>query len=176
MVSVFGTMAADVVHRVLGVPYSLSSLAFGLGLMATFWLWQKSEGTLSIHSIRTRRREAFYWAVVLMTFALGTAVGDMSAHSWGLGYLPSAILYGALILVPLVAYRRFGLGEVAAFWAAYVLTRPLGASFADWFGAPVARGGIGLGFGPVSAVLLAGFVALVSYAAVTRDGEGAAQH
>jgi uncharacterized membrane-anchored protein len=170
MVGIFGTMAADVTHRVIGVPYSVSSLAFALGLAGAFWLWQKSEGTLSIHSVRGRRREAFYWAVVLLTFALGTALGDLSAHSWGLGYFPSALLYGLLILLPLIAYRRFGLGEIAAFWCGYVITRPLGASFADWFGAPVERGGMGYGFGSVSAVLFVIFVALVAYVTLKGDG------
>ena len=171
MVSIFGTMAADVVHRMLGVPYGISSLAFASLLAVTFWLWARTEGTLSIHSIRSKRREAFYWTVVLLTFALGTALGDMSAHSWGLGYLASAVAYGVLILIPPLAFHRHILGPVAAFWSSYVLTRPLGASFADWFGAPVPRGGLGLGFGPVSAVLLLVFFALVAYAARSHDGD-----
>lgn len=170
MVSIFGTMAADVVHRVLGVPYAISSLAFAFALALTFWLWSRVEGTLSIHSIQTRRREGFYWAVVLLTFALGTALGDMSAHTLNLGYLPSAFIYLALILLPPLAWRRALFGPVAAFWSSYVLTRPLGASFADWFGAPVPRGGLGLGFGPVSAALMLVFLALVAYAAQSHDG------
>lgn len=162
MVAVFGTMAADVTHVVLGVPYLASSLAFALGLAAAFWLWHLSEGTLSVHSIVTRRREVFYWAVVLLTFALGTALGDLSAHNLALGYFVSAIGYGALILLPWGFFASGRLGEVAAFWSAYVLTRPLGASFADWFGAPPARGGLGFGFGPVSLVLAVIFVLLVA--------------
>ncbi len=173
MVAIFGTMVADVVHTVLGVPYSVSACGFAAGLALAFWLWHRLEGTLSIHSIRTRRREFFYWCVVLMTFALGTALGDLSAHNWGLGYFPSAIVYGLLILVPFFAWRSGAMGEVAAFWTAYVLTRPLGASFADWFGAPVPRGGLGFGFGPVSAVLLLIFLALVVRATVTDDGRAA---
>lgn len=165
MVGVFGTMVADVIHRVLGVPYVVSSLCFALALCLTFLLWAKVEGTLSIHSISTRRREFFYWCVVLLTFALGTALGDMSAHSLNLGYFPSALGYGVLIILPLFAWKYAGLNDVTAFWLAYVVTRPLGASFADWFGAPVPRGGLGLGFGPVSAFLGLLFFALVTLAA-----------
>jgi uncharacterized membrane-anchored protein len=171
MVAVFGTMAADVVHVVLGVPYLVSSLVFALTLAAAFAIWQRIEGTLSVHSITTRRREVFYWSVVLLTFALGTALGDLSAHNAGLGYFASAILYGVLILIPLAAFRAGRLGEVAAFWSAYVVTRPLGASLADWMGAPLQRGGLGLGFGRVSLALGVVFVILV---AITARREAAA--
>lgn len=173
MVAVFGTMAADVVHQVLGVPYWLSSTVFALLLALDFWLWRRVEGTLSIHSIRGRRREVFYWSVVLLTFALGTALGDLSAHSWQFGYFVSAVGYGLLILLPLLAHRLGALGEIAAFWAAYVVTRPLGASVADWLGAPVERGGLGLGFGSVSAALAVLFVGLVVWATLSRDGDEA---
>lgn len=170
-VAVVGTMLADIVHTVLHVPYALSSAAFALGLVLAFWAWYRSEGTLSIHSIRSRRAEAFYWSVVLLTFALGTALGDLTAHGLGLGYFLSAIGYGLLLVLPLIAWHRGSLGEVAAFWAAYVMTRPFGASIADWLGAPVERGGLGLGFGPVSAVLAIGFVLLVAWAARSGDGK-----
>ena len=153
LVSVFGTMAADVVHVRFGVPYEASTAGFALLLAAVFGLWFLSERTLSIHAINTTRREAFYWAAVLTTFALGTATGDWTAHVLGLGYLDSGLLFLAAICIPAVAYRLLGLNAIVAFWTAYILTRPLGASFADWLGVVPARGGIGLGTGPVSLVL-----------------------
>jgi uncharacterized membrane-anchored protein len=170
MVSVFGTMAADVVHVVVGVPYVVSTIAFTLVLAAVLIAWYVTEGTLSIHSIRTRRRETFYWATVLATFALGTAVGDLSASSLRLGYLTAGLLFTALICVPALAHRLLGLGAVTAFWWAYILTRPLGASFADWLGAGTARGGLGLGTGPVSLVLAIAVAALVARLATSRRG------
>jgi uncharacterized membrane-anchored protein len=161
MVGVFGTMAADVVHVGLGVPYAVSTVAFAAGLAAVFVLWFRFEGTLSVHSIVTPRREAFYWAAVMATFALGTAAGDMVAVTLHLGYLAAGLLFSALLLVPAVGYRWFGLNAVVAFWFAYVLTRPVGASFADWFGVSAERGGLGLGSGPVALVLAAAIAALV---------------
>ncbi|WP_411123584.1 hypothetical protein [Streptomyces sp. x-19] len=168
MVSVFGTMAADVVHVVAGVPYLVSTLAFAVALAVILFAWHATEGTLAIHSIRTRRREVFYWATVLATFALGTAVGDLTAGTLDLGYLPSGLVFGALILVPALSGRFLGLNAVAAFWGAYVLTRPLGASFADWMGVSTARGGLGWGTGPVTLALTVPIVLLVGYLAVSR--------
>lgn len=167
MVSVFGTMAADVVHVVVGVPYAVSAGGFAVILAAVLMTWYASEGTLSIHSIRTRRREGFYWATVLTTFALGTAVGDLTAGTLHLGYLPSGVLFAVLIAVPALCRRFFGLNAVAAFWWAYVLTRPLGASFADWMGVPVHRDGLGWGTGPVSLALLVPIIILVNHLAVS---------
>jgi uncharacterized membrane-anchored protein len=173
MVSVFGTMAADAVHIELGVPYVVSSVFFAAVLAVLFVAWNASEKTLSIHSIYTRRREVFYWLVVLTTFALGTATGDMTAISLHLGYLSSGLLFAALIAVPAVGYWRFGLNAVFAFWFAYIVTRPLGASFADWFAVPPARGGLGLGYGPVSLMLAIVIVGFVAYLSVTgRDVPG----
>ncbi|MGW7573206.1 COG4705 family protein [Streptomyces sp. NPDC054765] len=168
MVSVFGTMAADVVHVIAGIPYTVSAVAFSLALAALLTAWYRTEGTLSIHSIRTRRRETFYWATVLTTFALGTAVGDLTAGTLHLGYLPSGILFAALIAVPALSGRFLGLNAVAAFWWAYVLTRPLGASFADWMGVSTARGGLGWGTGPVTLALTVPIVLLVGYLAVSH--------
>ncbi|MCD7439703.1 hypothetical protein K4B79_15880 [Streptomyces lincolnensis] len=171
MVSVFGTMAADVLHVGLGVPYTLSAPFFMAALAAVFALWYRCEGTLSIHSVRTRRREVFYWAAVLATFALGTAAGDLTA-SLGLGYLGSAVLYAAAIAVPAVAHRRGGLDAVTAFWTAYVVTRPLGASIADWMAAGHDRGGIGLGLGPVTLSWTVAILGFVGYLAVSRRDVG----
>lgn len=163
LVAVFGTMVADAVHVVLGVPYALSTAAFGLALVLLFVGWHAVEGTLSIHSIVTRPREAFYWAAVIITFALGTAVGDLTATSLGLGYLVSGIVFLLLFALPQVARRLVNVSEVGAFWASYILTRPLGASFADWVGVPAARGGLDLGTGLVSGFLAA--IAIVVVAA-----------
>jgi uncharacterized membrane-anchored protein len=165
MVSVFGTMAADVVHVVAGVPYAVSTAVFSLALAAVLTAWYRSERTLSIHSIHTPRRETFYWATVLTTFALGTAAGDLTAGSLHLGYFSSGIVFGVLIAVPAIAGRFPGLNAVAAFWWAYILTRPLGASFADWMGVPAHRGGLGWGTGPVSLVLTVLIIALVAFLA-----------
>jgi uncharacterized membrane-anchored protein len=163
MVSVFGTMAADVVHVVLGVPYLASTIFFSAALAVVFATWYASERTLSIHSIRTRRREMFYWAAVLATFALGTATGDMTAVTMHLGYLSSGIMFAFLIALPALAHWLWKLDAILAFWWAYVLTRPLGASFADWAGVSHGRGGLDLGTGPVSLVLAVFIVLLVGY-------------
>ncbi|MFD2119138.1 hypothetical protein ACFSNO_05690 [Streptomyces cirratus] len=167
MVSVFGTMAADVVHVVVGIPYTVSAVGFTLALAAVLTVWYVSERTLSIHSIRTTRREFFYWATVLTTFALGTAVGDLTAGTLHLGYLPSGFLFAALIALPVLCRRFLGLNAVAAFWAAYILTRPLGASFADWMGVPAARDGLGWGTGLVTLALLVPIAALIGYLQVS---------
>jgi uncharacterized membrane-anchored protein len=167
-VSVFGTMAADVLHVGLGVPYFASSAGFAVVLALVFVLWYRSEHTLSVHAITTRRRETFYWATVLTTFALGTAVGDWTAMSLGLGYLASGVVFAGIIALPALAHRFLGLNAVLAFWFAYVITRPLGASFADWLAVSPARGGLDLGPGPVSLVALAVFAVLVGVLAVRR--------
>jgi uncharacterized membrane-anchored protein len=150
MVAVFGTMAADVIHVRFGVPYAVSTIGFAIVLAAVFITWYRVEGTLSIHSIDTTRRELFYWATVLATFALGTAAGDMTAYTFHLGFFSSALLFAAAISVPALAYRFGGLNAIAAFWCAYVLTRPLGASLADWMGTPHKLGGLNWGRGNVS--------------------------
>lgn len=162
MVSVFGTMAADVTHIVLGIPYLVSTVAFAVALAVIFAVWFRVEGTLSIHSIVSQRREFFYWATVLVTFALGTAAGDLTATTLGLGYFASGVLFAVVIAIPAVAFRWFRLSSVVAFWFAYIVTRPLGASFADWMGVSTARGGLDWGTGPVSLVLAAIIVVFVT--------------
>jgi uncharacterized membrane-anchored protein len=169
MVAVFGTMAADVVHIVLGVPYLISSIFFGIVLALVFAAWYASERTLSIHSIYTRRREVFYWMAVLSTFALGTATGDLTASTMKLGYLASGFLFAFLIAIPAVAYYVTRRNEVFFFWFAYILTRPLGASFADWMGKSKVIGGLGWGDGRVAAYLAVLIVICVTYLAVTRS-------
>jgi uncharacterized membrane-anchored protein len=168
MVAVFGTMAADGVHVALGLPYAITTTLYAIVLAVVLWLWYRSEGTLSIHSIVTRRRETYYWITVLTTFALGTAAGDLTATSLHLGFFASGLLFAAAITVPLLAWR-LGLNPVAAFWCAYVLTRPLGASFADWLGKPHSfDGGLGFGDGSVTGLATVAIAVLVTYVAVRR--------
>jgi len=176
MVALFGTMIADGPHVALGTPYYVDSAIYFAMLCGLLTWWQRSEGTLSVHSITTARRERFYWGTVLLTFGLGTAVGDTTAINMGLGFGWSIVLFGVLILVPFGLWR-LGLSATAAFWASYVLTRPLGASVADWLGKPPSQGGLGWGDGTVTALGLALFAVLVGYLAVTHsDVEGAHAH
>lgn len=168
MVAIFGTMAADVLHIGLGIPYLISSIFFAIVLVIIFLIWYQKEKTLSIHSINTPIRELFYWTTVMATFALGTAAGDMTATTMGFGYFSSGILFIALISLPALAYFLLGLNEVVAFWIAYILTRPLGASFADWVGRSHSLGGLGVGTGSVSIVLLILIVCFVCYLTITR--------
>ena len=167
MVAVFGTMCADVMHIVLGLPYTVSATFYAVCLVVTFVVWQRTEGTLDIHSIVTPRREVFYWLAVIFTFAMGTALGDLLAHTYNLGYLTSAFVFTALICVPLIAWR-LGANPVLTFWVAYILTRPIGASFADFFGMPKNLSGMGFGHGAVSIVTLILVVASFSY--LSRSG------
>lgn len=167
LVAVFGTMVADVLHVVLDVPYAASTAALAALLAVVFLAWHRVEGTLSIHSIDTRRRELFYWAAVMATFALGTAAGDLTAGTLGLGYPASAALFALAMAVPAVGWRWLGWNSVASFWSAYVITRPLGASIADALGKS-ALGGLGLGDGRVSVALSIAMAVLVAYLAVAR--------
>jgi uncharacterized membrane-anchored protein len=167
-IAIFGTGVSDTLHLVVGIPYGGTTALWAVVLAGVFWQWHRGEGTLSIHSITTRRRELFYWATVFVTFALGTALGDFTAAVMNLGYLDSGLLFGVLILIPALAWWRFGLNAVAAFWFAYVLTRPLGASFADYISKPPAISGAGFGDGPTSAALLVAIVIPVAWLAVTR--------
>lgn len=161
MVGVFGTMAADVVHVVLHVPYLLSSLGYGLGLAVVFVTWRRVEGTLAVHQVTRLRRELFYWAAVAATFATGTAVGDLSAITWHLGYGGSIVAFAVAIAVPAVGYRWWCWDATLSFWIAYVLTRPLGASVADWTGKPTSVGGLGFGDAAMSLLFAVAIVVLV---------------
>lgn len=169
MVAIFGTMVADGIKDGLGLSYAVTTPFFAALVAVVFWRWQRSEGTLDIHTITTRRRENFYWCAVLATFALGTAAGDLTALTLDWGFFPSLLLFGAIIAVPLLGWWRFGLNPVFSFWAAYVVTRPLGASVADWFSKPPTNTGLGLGDGTVSAIELVVFIGLVTYTAIRKD-------
>jgi uncharacterized membrane-anchored protein len=167
-VGVFGTMAADVLHVGFHVPYVASSTLYAVVLAAVFVVWQRTERTLSIHTIDTPRREAFYWAAVVATFAMGTAMGDLTASTFHLGYGFSIVLFAGIILIPAIGYRWFRWNSILAFWFAYVVTRPLGASFADWVGKPTNISGLGWGDGRIALVLAAAIACLVAYLSVTH--------
>jgi uncharacterized membrane-anchored protein len=161
-------MAADVLHVRFGVPYAVSTVLYGIVLATVFASWQQTERTLSFHTIDTPRREAFYWAAVVATFAMGTALGDLTASTFGLGYFASGLLFAAVIAIPAVGYWRLGWNAIFSFWFAYVATRPLGASFADWMSKPTSVGGLGWGDGPVALALTIAIFCLVAYLAITR--------
>jgi uncharacterized membrane-anchored protein len=169
MVGIFGTMAADVLHVGFHVPYIASTALYAVVLAVVFTTWQRVEGTLSIHSIDSPRRELFYWAAVVSTFALGTAVGDLTAVTFNFGYFFSMVFFAGLILVPAVGFRWFHWSPVLAFWFAYVVTRPLGASFADWVSKPQSANGLGWGDGLVSLVLAIAIACFVAYFAITGN-------
>ena len=167
LVSVFGTLVTDNLTDNLGLPLEASTLIFGALLAVTFVVWYRVEHTLSIHSIFTRRREAFYWLAVLFTFALGTAAGDLMAESLGLGYLVTGLIVAALIAITAVGWK-LGLNSVLAFWIIYILTRPLGASIGDYLSQPTTHGGLGLGTTVTSMIFVGAIIAVVIYLSVTK--------
>ena len=166
LISIVGTLVTDNLVDNFGVPLETTTALFGLALLATFALWYASEKTLSIHSIFTTKREIFYWATILFTFALGTAAGDLVAESVNLGYLNSALLFGSMIAIVTLAHYKLKVNAVLAFWIAYILTRPLGASSGDWLSQPVANGGLGLGAITTSLMFLATILGLVTFLSV----------
>ena len=168
LISVVGTLITDNLTDNMGVPLQTTTIVFAVALGATFAAWYASERTLSIHTIVTVRREAFYWLAILFTFALGTAAGDLTAEKLDVGYWRSLLLFAALIAVVTVAHKVFGLDAVLSFWVAYVLTRPLGASIGDYLSQPTSDGGLGLGPNGTSFIFLAAILALVVYLTVTR--------
>ncbi len=167
-IAIFGTGVSDFLHLDVHIPYAGTTVLWAVVLAAVFWVWHRSEGTLSIHSITTQRREGFYWATVFATFALGTALGDFTATSLNLGYLASGILFGVLILVPALAWWKLGLNSIVAFWMAYVVTRPLGASFADYISKAKNLSGINFGDGQTAIVFAVAVFVLVCYLAIAR--------
>jgi uncharacterized membrane-anchored protein len=167
-IAIAGTGFSDFLHLDVHIPYIGTTLLWAAILAAVFWIWRRNEGTLSIHSITTQRREAYYWAVVFATFALGTALGDFTATSLGMGYLASGLFFLVVILLPALAWWKFGLNSVAAFWMAYVVTRPLGASFSDWISKPASITGLGFGNGRTAVVFGITVLVAVSYLAITR--------
>ncbi|WP_018334354.1 hypothetical protein [Actinomycetospora chiangmaiensis] len=167
LVSVFGTLVTDNLTDNLGVPLLLSSLVFGIALAVVFGAWYSAEGTLSIHAITNRRRETFYWLAIFVTFALGTATGDLMGQALSLGYVVSALVVLAVIAVVAIGWR-LGLHPVLAFWIIYVLTRPLGASLGDLLAQPTDQGGLGIGTTVTSIVFLVAILGAVTYLQISR--------
>lgn len=162
LISVVGTLITDNLVDNFGVPLKVTTIVFALALIATFAAWYASEKTLSIHTIHTTRRELFYWAAILFTFALGTAAGDLTAEGLGVGYAYSAVMFGGMIGLVTLAFYFLRMDAILAFWIAYVLTRPLGASLGDLLSQPTAIGGLGLGTVVTSALFLTTILALVT--------------
>lgn len=168
LVSVAGTLLTDNLVDRLGVPLQVLTPLFAAALVATFAAWHAREKTLSMHHIDTVSREAWYWTAILLTFALGTAAGDLVAEALRLGYLNSAAIFAAAIGLVALARYGFKLGAVPAFWIAYVLTRPLGASLGDWLSQPAANGGLGLGTVATSQAFLVAILSLVALSTLKR--------
>jgi uncharacterized membrane-anchored protein len=169
-IAIFGTGVSDTMHLAVGIPYAGTTLLWAIVLAGVFTVWYRSERTLSIHSIVTRRREEFYWCTVFATFALGTALGDFTATTLHLGYFGSVMLFLVVILIPAVAWRGFGLNAVIAFWSAYVVTRPLGASVADYVSKSKSLSGLGFGDGRTALIATVAVAIGVAYLAITRTG------
>jgi uncharacterized membrane-anchored protein len=167
-IAIFGTGVADFLHLDVHIPYSGTTAMWAVILAIIFGFWHYQERTLSIHSIHTRPREFYYWATVFATFALGTALGDYTATALHLGYLKSGIVFGVAIVLPGLARWKLGLNSVVAFWISYVLTRPLGASFADYVSKSHKIGGLAFGNGRTAAVSFAAVAVLVLYLAIAR--------
>ncbi|WP_406375048.1 hypothetical protein OG788_34875 [Streptomyces sp. NBC_00647] len=168
LISVVGTLISDNLTDNMGVPLETSTAVFAVALAVTFLVWYRREGTLSIHSVDTVSREAYYWLAVLFTFALGTAAGDLVAERMALGYRVSGLLFGLAIAAVAVAHRALGLNAVPSFWIAYILTRPLGASIGDYLSQPTGDGGLGFGTVVTSALFLTVILGLVVHLSVTR--------
>lgn len=163
LISVVGTLISDNLVDNLGVSLETTTTAFSIALAATFALWYRSEHTLSIHSIFTSKRELFYWAAILFTFALGTSAGDLVSERMHLGYAEAALIFGGLIALVTFAYYALKMNAILAFWIAYILTRPLGASCGDLLSQPVANGGFGLGTITTSLLFLTTITFLVAH-------------
>lgn len=171
LISIVGTLVTDNLVDNFGVPLTTTTIVFTLALALTFALWFRSERTLSIHTIFTPRREAYYWLAILFTFALGTAAGDLVAERFELGYLTTGLLFGAVIAVVGVLYYAFRISGILAFWLAYIFTRPLGASFGDLLSQPTEYGGFGFGTVITSLLFLGVIIAIVAYMTATHEGE-----
>lgn len=163
LMSVVGTLITDMLVDLAGVSLGTLSIIFTIMMLAGFYLWYREEGTLSIHSIYTGKREAWYWVVILLAFALGTGVGDLISEHFALGYSNALLLFGGLITLVAVAHYVFKLNAITAFWLAYVLTRPLGASLGDFLIQTPADGGMGVNMSTVNIVFLLGILSLVGY-------------
>ena len=171
LVSIVGTLVSDALVDALDVSLWTTTTVFGAALAATFALWWRAERTLSIHTIVTDRRERFYWAAILLTFALGTSAGDLASEVLGWGYLETGLIAGAIVAATAIAWKVSGLDPILAFWVAYVVTRPLGGSFGDLFAQMPQDGGLGFGTVWTSVAFLLGIIGLVAWISATHDGE-----
>ncbi|WP_017302384.1 hypothetical protein [Nodosilinea nodulosa] len=171
LVSIVGTLITDLLVDNLGVTKLAATIGFSLALAVVFAAWYLSEKTLAMHSIRTAKRELFYWATIFFTFALGTAAGDLLAEASGLGYFQSALVFGAAIALVAAADYFLHMNEILAFWLAYILTRPLGASTGDLLSQPVTNGGLGFGTVGTSMIFLTTILILIVYLSVTRKDQ-----
>ena len=171
LVSVVGTLITDNMVDNLGIELQTSTIFFSVVLAITFAVWYAFEKTLSIHTIYTTRREIFYWLAILFTFSLGTASGDLVSEFFGLGYLVTGLIFAAVIAAIAFAYFVFKIDGILAFWLAYILTRPLGASFGDLLSQPPEYGGLGLGTIVTSWLFLGTIAAIIVYMTLTREGE-----
>jgi uncharacterized membrane-anchored protein len=171
LISVVGTLITDNLVDHLGISLMTTTIWFSVTLAATFAVWYAFERTLSIHTIYTTRREAFYWLAILFTFALGTAAGDFAAEGLQLGYLQAGLIYGCVIAVIAFAYYALKLNGIVAFWLAYIVTRPMGASFGDLLSQPTANGGLGFGTVITSALFLMSIAAIIIYMTITHEGD-----
>ncbi len=171
LVSVVGTLITDNLVDNLGYSLTSTTVVFSIALAATFAIWYASEKTLSIHSIYTFRREAFYWLAILFTFALGTSAGDQAAEGFNLGYLVAGLMYAAIIAVITIAFYMGKMNGILAFWLAYIITRPMGASFGDLLSQPIENGGLGFGTVITSFIFFAGILATVVYMSYSHDGD-----
>lgn len=167
LISVFGTLVTDILTDEIGIALEVSTIFFSLLLAGTFWLWFAKEQTLSIHSIFTRQREVFYWLAILVTFALGTASGDLMAEELGFGYLFTGVIVAVTVAGIAFAWRA-GLNSILAFWLIYILTRPLGASIGDYLSQPTAHGGLNLGATVTSVIFLLAILGTVVFLTVTK--------
>ncbi|QJP12498.1 hypothetical protein G3545_01740 [Starkeya sp. ORNL1] len=170
LISVVGTLLTDNLVDNFGVPLEVTTIACAILLALTFMVWYASERTLSIHTIITTKREAFYWLAILLTFALGTAAGDLVAEKLDVGYLMTSLLFAVIIAIIATSYFVFDLNGILAFWLAYILTRPMGASFGDLLSQPVEYGGLGLGTIVTSVLFLGTICATVLYASMMNGG------
>lgn len=169
LVSVVGTLITDRLVDEYKVTLMTTNIVFSVALLTVFALWYLSEKTLAMHSINTTKRELYYWAVILLTFALGTSTGDYLAETSGLGYAQSALVFGALIAIISASYYYLRMNEILAFWLAYILTRPLGASIGDLLSQPAKQGGLGWGTTGTSMVFLSIITSLVIYLSLKRQ-------
>ena len=168
LISIVGTLVSDNLVDGMGISLVTTSIAFSIILAVVFAVWYRSEGTLSIHSIVTRRRELFYWAAILFTFAMGTSVGDLFAERLDLGYGQAVLIFAAMIAAVALLYYVLGMNAILSFWVAYILTRPLGASVGDWLAKPAIADGLGWGTVTTSVVFLAAICAVVAYLTVSK--------